>query len=219
MRGWQSTAVPVRITERDRAWVRWSNGFGSVSVEQTSVWAANDYSTSARRLRLLATAGFVKRIEIGALGTVAWVPTSAACAEAGDTLKPIAGIRIGTYRHDSLLPDLARALEGRTGGRFEPERRLCAGPIGRLEHVPDGVLHRPGRGPVAIELELTAKAPERLRAIIAKYAANMHIEAVWYIVQTDEVKRLVERCARDHSHIRVVRWRPQRGSKSEAKQD
>ncbi|MGO9490436.1 MAG: hypothetical protein ACLQBB_15605 [Solirubrobacteraceae bacterium] len=69
----------------------------------------------------------------------------------------------------------------------------CAG--GGAQHRPDLVLlpPRPGCGaPVAVEVELTVKAPRRLRAICLGWARARHVAGVVYLV-ADDVRAPLER--------------------------
>ena len=61
-------------------------------------------------------------------------------------------------------------------------------------HVPDlAVEARPGEKPLAIEIELTPKAPRRLRSIMRLYASAGHLAGVRYYVADAGALRAVER--------------------------
>ena len=92
------------------------------------------------------------------------------------------------------------------GGQFETARQLRwqRGQEQRERHLPDGVLHVPDGRRIAIELELTPKAPERLRAIIKGYAAELEFSEVWYLVDREDVWRLVKRSSEGHAHVQIA---------------
>lgn len=204
--------MAMRMTSRDQDLVKWNNGAGFVSVKQVSEWMGVEFSTGARRVRALCEAGLLERREFPASTATVLIPTADGCALAGDNLAPIKGVRVATSRHDLLLVDCAMALEKRFGFRFEPERRLRARSFGAAGHTPDGLLHRPGGRPVAVELELSQKSPARVTAIMDAYAATLDIEEVWYVVIDDIVERYLRRLASGHEHVKVRKWRTAPGA-------
>jgi hypothetical protein len=58
---------------------------------------------------------------------------------------------------------------------------------------------------LAIEVELTAKAPKRLEAILAAYALHRGYDAVHYLVDDPPVAKLIRRSAARTAHS--VPWR------------
>ncbi|MGX5733041.1 hypothetical protein [Bosea thiooxidans] len=99
------------------------------------------------------------------------------------------------------------ALEKRFGCRFEPERRLRARGFNGNGHMPDGLLHRQEGRPIAIELELSQKAPSRVTAIMDAHAANLDIEEVWYVVVDDRMLQFMRRLGEGYDHVRVSQWK------------
>ncbi len=85
-------------------------------------------------------------------------------------------------------------------------------------HVPDMVLAReenprfPGQPQsLAIELELTRKAPARIRQVLLAYRKAPNIGAVVYFTQDHLVRNLIEKCAADTHTTDIVdvrRWQP-----------
>jgi hypothetical protein len=136
------------------------------------------------------------------------IPTADGCALANDHLAPIKGIRVATSRHDLLLVECAMGLERRFACSFEPERRLRARGFGGNGHLPDGLLHRRDGRPIAVELELSQKAPARVAAIMDAHAANFDIAGVWYVVVDDAMKRFITRWSEGYEHVKVVPWKP-----------
>lgn len=191
---------------RDQKLIVRVNGHGFARINDVAGWMGVDYFTAARRIGKWTKAGLVRKCYPPFTTIVAIVPTAAGCEMAGDDLAPIRGIRTGTFIHDCKLIEVERQLLTRYGGEFEPTRRIQArlASSGRPnQHLPDGILRRPGREPVAIELELSVKAPRRLNEIMRAHAADMDVEAVWYLTDNLAVARAVKRAAKDFPHIRI----------------
>lgn len=198
----------MKVTERDLRLLGRINAFGFMSVEQIAdVWDVN-FSTASRRVRKLIEAGLLRRLDLGALAARPLVVTRAGCALMGDRIPPMRGIRIGTYRHDALVVDLALGLERRFGAPFETERQLKAQPGLVAGHLPDGVLHMPDGRHIGIELELTQKSQQRLSEIMAAHTSNLALDAVWYVIIDEAMRPALARASTDHPHIRIVKWTP-----------
>lgn len=192
----QSKKVSLKLMDRDRKTLRWANGFGCVTVEQVAKQNEVGYRNAARRVAAMCEAKFLTRIELAISKRLPLVCTRLGCAVARDSLPPLSGVRIGTLEHDLRVVDVARALTKRLGGTFEPARRvgLRREELG-LEHLPDGILHRPNCAPVFIELELSLKSPQRLQKIIDGYGTNLSIKAVWYLVEDAAIGRAIQKAA------------------------
>lgn len=88
-----------------------------------------------------------------------------------------------------------------SGGPFAGERYgigvAAAGPRGGLAlHYPDLLLETATGHRVAIELELTAKAPRRLDRIMLGYAADARVDGVLYLCPTRAIGLRVQAAAR-----------------------
>ncbi len=98
--------------------------------------------------------------------------------------------------------ELGRGAQGDRLGAHSPE-----GWVGQPHHRPDLVLWPidPAAGlPVAVEVELTIKAPERLAAICLAWARARCVAGALYLA-SPEVERAVQRAIdRAHAHERVV---------------
>lgn len=135
---------------------------------------------------------------------------------------PAAKISPGQVDHWISCVDVALWAEERWGrGSVTSERELrfqelAAGkPIGSavVGELPGGrpMLHRPdllladnGRK-MAIEVELTAKAPRRLEHIVRSWRRARHLERVLYVVPAGPTQRAVERAvAATHAEERVI---------------
>jgi hypothetical protein len=100
------------------------------------------------------------------------------------------------------------ALEKRLQGEFEPARRIRFRLSDKITgHLPDGYMWRSGgKPPIAVELELTKKAPRRLTEIIGRYRADMSIAGVIYIVPDETMGRYVlQFIGDDRQFFRVAR--------------
>jgi hypothetical protein len=200
------------ITERDLRLLRWVNGWGAVTVAQVAVWLLVDFSTAARRVRKLIEGGFLRRLPVSGLTVQPVAMTKLGCEAANDPLRPLAGIRVATWPHDSKMVDLeARILQRFPDGVLHPDRRIRSNR--KLEgssfrHVPDAELERAGSRPIAIELELSKKAPDRLQAIIDGYVTDRTYVAVFYLSDDEDVARYVSRFTeglRDFVKVQLVR--------------
>lgn len=201
----------MRLMERDVDLIKWCNSHGCVTVEDIRQRWGVSFSVAARRVRELVAAKLLRRMSVPISVGSPLVVTNAGCAAVGDELSALSGIRLATFRHDHLLVELSRSLELKTGGQFETERRLrqrWEGSGSKISHLPDGLLHRIGKDPLAVELELSQKSPVRLRKIISDYAANMMMGGVLYFCLDDAVARHVLRCASGAPHVKVIPWRP-----------
>lgn len=198
----------LKIQERDTELLTAVNGFGAITLQQFRrlMGPRVGYRSAAKRAQMLREAGFLRRIDVPIFRFDVLASTKKACVLTNDSLPPKTGVNIGTLRHDLRVVDLARALVKSTGGTFEPVRRIAQrkAQLG-LNHLPDGILHRPNGSPVFIEVELSMKAEHRLQKIIAGYAANFSAEEVWYLIEDDEIVRAVHKHAREYPHIKVVR--------------
>ncbi len=82
-------------------------------------------------------------------------------------------------------------------------------PTGReRRHYPDLLLETPSGHRIAVELELTAKAPDRLRQIMSAYGNDDRIKSVLYIVPTAALAKRIRSAARDAGVSDLVQIRP-----------
>lgn len=205
----------MEFTARDANILRWINGHGFATVQQTANWLGNRYQNSHRRLKRLADAGYLKNQRVGHSRYVFHL-TKAGATQCGDDLPPLKTIRFGSFAHDLQLIDLAASLIRQTGGHFTTERRLrqergLRG-VGIQSHIPDGVLKLDGKQPIAIALELSAKGWQRLQSIMSGYAADFDIGEVWYFAGSDALFRRLRRAAEGYAFVRVHHWEDNLGA-------
>ncbi|QUS40605.1 MarR family transcriptional regulator [Tardiphaga alba] len=197
------------VTKRDIDVLPWVNGWGGVTVEQIAKRWGVDFSTAARRVRKLIEAGLLQRHYVNGLSIQPIGVTQEGCTIAGDTLRPLPGIRLATWRHDSMAVDLERRVFAMFGkGTLNPDRRIRENlRVQGIEssHIPD-IEFVPVQGrPIAIELELSMKAPARLQAIIDAYGTGKLYAEVCYLVPDVRMGRYVRRFIDRHEDkVRVV---------------
>ena len=197
----------MRFTECDGRLLRWINGHGFVTLRQMARWLGTNYQTAQRRVRLLYDHGYLDRRWLVHGDRAHWL-TPTGRAMCSDSLPPPKHIRLGSYRHDRMLVDLALTLVTNTGGRFLPERRLRQmleiDRVGKRGHVADGWLHLDDQTkPTAIELELSTKGGRRLERILRGYMTNLDIAEVWYFVECQTIRRQLTKAAKDLSFIKI----------------
>ncbi|MEL6963865.1 MAG: hypothetical protein AAFO01_14005 [Pseudomonadota bacterium] len=197
----------MRFTERDGRLLHWINGHGFVTLRQVARWLGTNYQTAQRRVRLLYDGGYIDCQWLVHGDRAHWL-TPAGRAMCGDSLPPPKHIRLGSYRHDRMLVDLALTLTADNGGHFTPERRLRQvqelDRVGKRGHVADGWLHTEDqKKPIAIELELSTKGSRRLERILRGYMADLDIAKVWYFVECEAVRRQLAKAAKDLGFIKI----------------
>jgi hypothetical protein len=204
--------------------VRWSARMGAVTAEAIAIRERT--SVAAARSRLVAAAGdgLLSRQRPLAGQPALYAITSAGVDAAG--LRGLGPCRVSASNALHLIvcarvavalersyPD-HRVLGERELRLIESERevtlasaRLPRGPGGApMLHRPDLVLWpaRADRRPVAVEVELTVKAPRRLAGICRAWARSRHVAGVLYLAPP-EVARAVERAIEKvHAGERVV---------------
>ncbi len=170
-------------------------------------WPITCSQTAQRRVRLLVDHGYLDRQWLVHGDRAHWL-TPAGRAMCGDSLPPPKQIRLGSYRHDRMLVDLALTLVAETGGRFTPERRLRQmqeiDRVGKRGHVADGWLNIDDQTkPTAVELELSTKGSRRLERILRGYMTDLDIAKVWYFVECEAVRRQLTEAAKDLGFIKI----------------
>lgn len=210
------------MTRHDNATIAvlgWLALIGSGSAGDIAAACAISDRVAKGRLRALEQRGLVHsaRLLHGAPGL--HVLTRSGLREAGrPDLDPVA-VSVAGFAHLLAVGGVAAALAG-AGLRVGGERDLRAGeraagrPLASAElgWAPDGsvALHRPdlvcwGAGaPVAVEVELTVKAPERLARIVRGWARSRLIDGVVYYAAAAAARALERAVARESAVGRVV---------------
>jgi hypothetical protein len=124
----------------------------------------------------------------------------------------LASAELGGGAHgDRSRIDRSRETRAFGAGRFGDASEASVSPIGprfgQQRHCPDLVLWPldPGGGlPVAVEVELTVKAPERLAEICQAWARARQVAGVLYLAAPAAERALLRAIDRARAHDRVV---------------
>ncbi len=197
---------------RDRELVGWIARLGAVEIahvrERFGVGRAVAYELVARSIE----AGLLERRAL-----LRGEPSLIRATREGIALSglglPVARLRLGELDHWLSCADAAIWAERQWGAdhvmserelRFaetDPHRPIASAQLGpptrygpRL-HRPDLVIATDAK-PIAIEVELTAKSPYRLRRIIGAWQRARHVERVIYLCGSDAVHRGVSEAVR-----------------------
>ena len=198
----------MRFVKRDEKILGWINGFGFANADQIMRYMGVQKSACYTRLKKLVEAGFLEHEFVlhGASGI--YKLTQKGVIAAGDHLRPVGEIRLGTFKHDLALVDLALDILDRAEGEFIPQRRIrhdegLSG-VGQIGHVADGYFYAKGeQKPVAIELELSVKARSRLNSIVEDYGGNLFVSEVWDFCNDQSVKSALEKASKGYSFIKI----------------
>ena len=193
--------------DRDRELVRLIGRHGAMSMEQLIRAMEVGRTVTYRRFQRCEEAGLVERLRIPGSGPVLHA-TRDGIRYAGLGL-PVAAISPGGVDH--MLRCTSVAI--RVGERYGHERVLTEREIAFAEAIEErpiasaklGSVHgRPRyhradlavfteKGTIGVEVELTPKAPARLRAIVAAWRRAPHIHHVEYLCAPGQTHRGVER--------------------------
>lgn len=206
---------------RDRELVGWVARMGAVGIghveDRFGVCRSVAYAVVAR----LVGAGLIERVATLPGDPTLLRATAQGIAYAGLELRP-AKVSPGAVDHWLACADVAVWAERRWGaGSVISERELrfaeanATKPIASatVGELPDGraLFHRPDlvvRDEVrvmAIEVELTPKAPRRLEQIVRSWRRARHVDQVLYLVPPGPTQRAVMRAvAATHAHERVT---------------
>jgi hypothetical protein len=213
-----------RSTKRDRL-LGWAAGLGAITAEALGI--REGASTASARVTLAAavrdaqlqrhrplvgqpslytvTRAGLRAVSLPELGLARVGPVSArhliACAHAAAVLER-------RYPDHLVLGERAlREHERRTGVPLASVELGSAGPSQPTTHRPDLVLLAPAgqaRRPIAVEVELTVKAPRRLAQICRAWARSCHVEGVVYLAPTDVERALLRAIDTARAGDRVV---------------
>jgi DNA-binding Lrp family transcriptional regulator len=194
--------------DRDRELVRLIGRHGAMTMEQLMRATGAGRTATYRRFARCEEAGLVERLRIPGSGPAVLHATREGLRYAGLGL-PVAAISPGSVDHMLRCSEIALALERRHPDRqlltereiaFAEQlegRPIASVEIGRVNRRPR--YHRADLvilmdcGAVPFEVELTPKAPARLRAIVAAWRRAPHIHHVEYLCEPGQTYRAVER--------------------------
>lgn len=210
-----------RITDRDRAIVRWIARQRFATAEIIARRFGMDRSRAYRRLRILTAAGLVEHHRIF-LGAGVYLATAHGIAVVDLTLPP-AKVDIRSYHHDlglaALCADYELAdhpvlteREIRAADSFNPTPSYAVLLGDRNLHFPDLIVCE-DRGLVAVELERTTKRTRRIDQILSAYLRARHLDAVRYHATDSRVEHsLLQAIARTHADSLIEVVGPERAN-------
>lgn len=205
--------------------LRWIAGLGAVTADalathdDCSAASARGVLAAAQRAGLIVRSrplhGEAALFAVTARGLRAGdaVPFGAARVTAGNATHLIACARAAAAlerRHPDhrLLGERELRAEERAQGRALASARLGVGPGGEPAlHRPDLVLwpeHERLGGPVAVEVELTVKAPRRLAALCRAWARCQLVDGVLYLAPEHVARAVARAIAQTAAQERVV---------------
>ncbi|MEK6272499.1 MAG: hypothetical protein AABM42_07615 [Actinomycetota bacterium] len=206
---------------RDRELVGWIARMGAVGIghvqERFGICRSVSYEVVAR----LVGAALVDRV-----ATLPGDPTLLCATAQGITYAglglPPARVTPGAVDHWLACADVGIWAEGRWGrhavmserevrfAELDAPKPIASAIVGELPdarpmlHRPDLVVRDDGRT-MAIEVELTPKAPRRLEHIVRSWRRARHVDQVLYLCPPGPTQRAVERAvATTHAQERVI---------------
>lgn len=178
----------VSLTQRDRELVAWVTRHGMVTADQICRRFFGTIRVTRRRLRRLEQAGLIRR-DPAWHGLPLVVRTTHRGTELADVDLGPASLDYAQLHHQLAIIDLSEELlAAHPGTAWETERevrrdRIRAArvdPLALGRRIPDGLLVFPDRHRIAVELNRTPKRSRRLDTLVASYALDRDVTAVWW---------------------------------------
>lgn len=193
----------LMITKRDIALFKMLSNYGMLSTKQVGELVFNSIATTTvcRRLRLLETSSYVKRIRSSDSQDYLWLLEDRG-AKLAEVEIPKRRWSKNMLPHDFKLLALRLALEGSgVAHSWTPEheiRSLIFKKNGfraaKEKLIPDGFMGVGVGGytqSVAVELELERKSIKRYEEIFRRYAGKPDLHAIWYLAADKAIVNLV----------------------------
>jgi hypothetical protein len=208
------TQLVIGPVTRDRELVHFVARFGAVDIEHAKTAIGVGRSAAYRRVAELADAGLLERLALLRREPSLIRATREGLRYAGLAGLPVAVVRPGGAEHYRRCVDVGLRLERDFGDgsclrvhaitdrELALAERVEGRPLASARLALNGheALHRPDlalfgdSGVVAIEVELSAKAPRRLEAIIRAWRRAEHVDEVrYYCAPGTTTWRAVER--------------------------
>jgi len=198
----------------------WIASVGAVTAPALSIREGSSLAAARARLGAAARSGLLKRsCPLSGQATIYTITPAGLRASAEVDLVP-ARVTAANAAHAATCALVAAELERRYPGRAvlgEPALRRLERSAGAclscvladqtgtgLRHRPDLVITADASAPVAVEVELTVKAPARLRRICLAWARCRCVEGVLYIASPPAERALLRAVERTTAGGRVV---------------
>ena len=202
-------------TTRDRELIRYVGRHGAVSIEHAMAALGVGRTATYRRVAACIERGLLERLELLRFEPALLRATREGLRYAGLAL-PVAVVSPGSVEHWLRCATVTRLLASEFGEeRLLSERELRAAE--RIEERPlasarlgERALHRPDLAllgeerVVAVEVELTPKAPRRLEQIVRAWRRASWVTEVRYYCAPGATRRAVQRAiAKTHAEEKV----------------
>lgn len=209
-------------TERDAAIVEWVGRIGAAGAEDVMARFGMGRSWAYARLSRLVVGGLLEQRALLYRQPGLYVATAEGLRWRGLERLGVYRVGPGGFQHARLLAGVAVALhrglpgwgclsERELRAVESDERRLVASaqvgvlPGGRPAlHRPDLAVVAPDGGVVAVEVELSVKAPRRLAAICRGYARARHLQRVYYLASVPAARAVARAVADTRAEDRIV---------------
>lgn len=195
--------------KRDRELVRFVGRYGAVSITHVMAALGVGQTMAYRRVADCIERGLLERLPLVRSEPSLLRATREGLRYAGLGL-PVAAVSPGSVEHWLRCASVALDLEADHGPEHilsERELRLAERIEGRpiasakVGELPSGAprLHRPdlavlaGEHPIAVEVELTPKAPRRLEQLIRAWRRASWVGEIRYLCAPGQARRAVER--------------------------
>jgi hypothetical protein len=201
-------------TEKDREIVGWIGRIGAAGAEHVMARFAMGQSWAYARLSRLVTGGLLEQKALLYQRPGLYIATAQGLRWTGLERLGTYGISPGGFEHAQQVATAAVALQrSRPGRELLSEREIrveendhgeliASAAVGELPngrpalHRPDLALISPEGRTLAIEIELSIKAPRRLAAICRGWARARHVGHVYYLA-TPSVEGAVNRAIKE----------------------
>jgi hypothetical protein len=197
----------------------WLGAIGAAGADDVALACGLTAASARGRLAALGRAGLCRSARLLHGEPALHAPTRAGLRASGRSgIDPVT-FSAASFAHQQAVARVAARL--RAGGQEihgERELRAWERAAGRaiasaeVGYAADGgrALHRPdlvwlgAQAPIAIEVELTVKAPERLRAIVRGWARSRAVERVVYYATPGVLAALERALERESARERVA---------------
>jgi hypothetical protein len=202
-----SSSSGARSPERSSI-LEWTARLGAVTAEALAEHCGVSVTSARARLAAAQRRGLVRRADPLTRAPALYAVTRVGLRAAGLSVLGPCTVTAANAAHLVACARVAAALESCYPGHFVASEREL-----RRDERTDGWLHRPdlviwpldgGSPPVAVEVELTAKAPRRLEQICRAWARTTCVAGVLYVAPPGVELALERAIARARAGDRIV---------------